>query len=406
MKLYYNRVSADNATRAGLYTEAVLAIVAAMRSPLDPMYARNRLTYALGCAGVGATVSVILLCAQITGCGDKKEEPVAAPAESIVAPLELPIALRSQGTAAPADAASIEVSMAAINVARKPVLTLAGGVVGASDRNAGGQDLPKLVQALNAGPHAKVSLAIASLVPYETVASVLASIKAAGASNVAFQVRSPASTTPGFLTLDNFAVRDKTGTGNDPSALVPGVAARPWSDFASQWDAVANGCRGARTGSCAFKPEKIAEGGELKIVLHAAGQGVNVEYFRIGAAPDASAAPEEPAAAGKKGAKAHKPKKKSKKHVEMIDGVKAPSDVAAEAETEAPATEALFQFRGQEALTTPSPVTETVKPVCGATACGVVVQAEKATAFLRVVSLLGAAFPDGTTAPTIVFELP
>jgi hypothetical protein len=189
--------------------------------------------------------------------------------------------------------------------------------------------------------------------------------------------------------------------------LVPGVAARPWNDFVSQWDAVANGCRAARTGSCAFKPEKIAEGGELKVVLHAAGQGINVEYVRIGAEPDAAAAPkEEPAGKNKHKSKAKAHKGKNKKHPELIDGVKAPSDVADEAENLPPATEALFQFRGQEALVSPSPVSETVKPVCGASACGVVVQAEKATPFLRVVSLLGAAFPDGSTAPRIVFEFP
>ena len=41
-----------------------------------------------------------------------------------------------------------------------------------------------------------------------------------------------------------------------------------------------------------------------------------------------------------------------------------------------------------------------------AAACGVVVQAEKATLFVRVISLLGAAFPDGTPAPHVRFELP
>lgn len=347
--------------------------------------------------------SAVLLVMTVTGCGGgEKAAPATAVSEPIVAPLELPIALRSQGAAA-SDAVLVEVSMGAIHVAQKPALELTSGVLSPTDRSPTGQDLPKLVQALNAGPHAKASLAIASLVPYQTVVSVLASLKAAGVGSSAFQVRSPTSTTPGLLALENFDVRDKTGTGNDPGAIVPGVAPRPWADFVSQWDAVANACRGARTGSCTSKPEKVADGGELKIVLHAAGQGVNVEYFRIGAPPTEAAPAEEPVKAGK-GHKAGK--KKGKKHVELIDGVKAPTDVAAEAEHEPPATEALFQFRGQEALTSPSPVTDTIKPLCGTAACGVVVQAEKATPFLRVVSLLGAAFPDGTSAPRLVFELP
>ena len=101
-----------------------------------------------------------------------------------------------------------------------------------------------------------------------------------------------------------------------------------------------------------------------------------------------------------------KPAKKKGKKVEMIDGVPAPKDVVDEALNAPPATEALFQFRAQETVAKPSAITESIKPVCGTSACGVVIQAEKATSFVRVISLLGAAFPDGTNAPNVVFELP
>ena len=40
------------------------------------------------------------------------------------------------------------------------------------------------------------------------------------------------------------------------------------------------------------------------------------------------------------------------------------------------------------------------------TPCTVVVTAEKATLFVRVISLLGAAFPDGVPTPRVVFEVP
>jgi biopolymer transport protein ExbD len=331
-------------------------------------------------------------------CGGEKKEEKAAPAAPIVSVLELPITLRTQA-AAPAGAPLLEVGSSGINLANQPVLTLNGGTLQASDRQ--GEQLPKLVQALSAASHAKLAVAIASTIPYDTVLAVIASAKAAGAGELSFQVRAPSGTTPGYLALDNIDLHAKTKS-EEPD-LPSGATARPWSDFVTQWDAVANGCRAAKTGSCAFKPEKIADGGELKIVLHAAGQGVNVEFFRIGPPPEVAPAAE-PEIKGKKGKAAVK--KKGKKKVEMIDGVPAAKDVVDEAENAPPASEALFQFRAQEAVTAPSPVTDTIKPVCGGSACAVVVQAEKATSFVRVISLIGAAFPDGSPAPRVVFESP
>jgi hypothetical protein len=222
---------------------------------------------------------------------------------------------------------------------------------------------------------------------------------------VAFKVRPHGgSSTTGWLALDVLDVRPKSKS--DDEVAFEGLPKRPWSDFSSKWDDVQGACRASPTGSCAFKPQAVAEGGELKIVLHSAGQGVNVDFFRIGPPPEAAAAAAPPVAS-KPGKPDKKDKKSKKKHKpELLEGVKAPTDVVAEAEQAPPATEALFQFRAQEAVSVPSAVSETIKPVCGTTACGVIIQAEKATLFVRMLSLLGAAFPDATPAPRVVFELP
>jgi hypothetical protein len=324
-----------------------------------------------------------------------------------VGALELPISLRSKASA-PAGAGEIEISPTELHFASHPVLTLTAAAVGAADRaGAHGDQIPKLAAALSGGPHSAIIMTVASGIPYETVALVLSTAKAAGARSVAFQVRPPGGTSSGYLALDSLDVRPKAK--NYDEIDVPGASKRPWGDFVSQWEAVQNGCRGSQTGSCAFKPESVADGGDLKIVLHSAGQGVNVEFFRIG--PPVEAAPpkeEATTAKGKKGkAKGAKVAKSGKKKkVEMLDGVPAPKDVVDEALNAPPATEALFQFRAQEAVTSPSAVTETIKPVCGATPCTVVVTAEKATLFVRVISLLGAAFPDGVPTPRVVFEVP
>ena len=336
----------------------------------------------------------------LSACGgDKPAEETPPPSGPIVSVLELPVTLRSQGTA-PSDAANVEISTNEIHVGGQSVINLASGYVPEAERQSG--QIPKLAKALSAGPHGAVSLAVASGVPYETVLLALATAKSAGVGKVAFQVRAPSATTAGHLVIDAFDVKPKTNS--EANQTFAGLSPRPWTDFSTQWDAVGNACKSSPTGSCAYKPEKVADGGELKIVLHAAGQGVNVGYFRIGPLPEASETAEPEKAA--KGGKKKKATKKRGKKVEMIDGVPAPKDVVDEALNAPPATEALFQFRAQEAVANPSAISATIKPVCGTSACGVVTQSEKATPFVRVISLLGAAFPDGTTAPQVVFELP
>jgi hypothetical protein len=282
-----------------------------------------------------------------------------------------------------------------------PVLTLASAAVPAADRQ--GEQLPKLAAVLGKTPHARLALAVAAAVPYDTVSLVLATARAAGVRSVSFKVRPHGGgSNTGWLALDSLDVRPKSKTGD--AVLIDSAPKKPWSDFASKWDEVQGACRASPTGSCAYKPEKIAEGGELKIVLHAAGQGVNVDFFRIGGPPPEAAAPHDDKPPAKPSKKASK--KAGKKHKpELLDGVPQPKDVVAEAEEAPPATEALFQFRAAEAVSKPSAVSETLKPVC-VSGCGIVVQAEKATLFVRVLSLLGAAFPDGTPAPNVVFELP
>ena len=344
--------------------------------------------------------SIVLGALSLSACGgDKPAEETPPPSGPIVSVLELPVTLRSQG-AAPGDAAHLEISTNEIHLGGQSVISLASGYVPEAERQS--DQIPKLAKALSAGPHGAVSLSVASGAPYETVVLALATAKAAGVGKLDFQVRAPSATTAGHLVIDAFDVKPKTNS--DTNQTFAGLSPRPWSDFSTQWDAVGNACKSSPTGSCAYKPEKIADGGELKIVLHAAGQGVNVEYFRIGPQPEAEAAAEPEKAA--KGAKKKKPTKKKGKKVEMIDGVPAPKDVVDEALNAPPATEALFQFRAQEAVANPSAITATIKPVCGTSACGVVTQSEKNTPFVRVISLLGAAFPDGTTAPQVVFELP
>jgi hypothetical protein len=334
------------------------------------------------------TTLVVCLLSCVAACGKKEE--AAAPSGPIVNVLDLALSARNSGTA-PSDAHDVEVSSTALNVGGLQVVALTDGLFAPADRS--GDIVPKLKDALTKTPHANMVLSVSSSISYNTAAAVLATAKAANVNSVSFKVRPPGSqTNTGFLTLENFTVRAKTK--NDEDVAIPGAPTRPWSDFTSQWDAVQSGCRAAPTGNCASKPEAIAEGGNLRMSVYAAGQGVSVGFFRVGAPP-----PPPPAAEPAKPTKKGKGKEKASKKGKGFDPV-------AEVEQAPPATEAAFQFRAQEAVGASSAISETTRPICGQTACGVAVQGEKATLFVRLLSLIGASFPDRTPAPIVAFELP
>ena len=59
-----------------------------------------------------------------------------------------------------------------------------------------------------------------------------------------------------------------------------------------------------------------------------------------------------------------------------------------------------------EATAAESAISDMMRPLCGSHACGGVVVADKETMTMRVLSLLGAAFPDGSAPPTLAFLTP
>lgn len=321
-------------------------------------------------------VGVVCASLFVFGCGNKEEEVKAAP-QPIVGVMELPVSLRN-ADAAPSDFRTIEVSPTELRVDTENVLTLTGGKTADADRQ--GDILPKLKDKLSTPARRMIAIELHAGTPYATVALVLASASTAGIRNVAFKVRKPGgSSEVGWLAVNGFHT---VSAGTD--ATFENVATRPWSDFVNVWEAVEGACRGAMTGNCAYKPEKIAEGGQLLIALHSSGDGININFKQVGA-PVVEAAP-------------------APAKVEMLEGV--PTDPAAAVEEAPPATSAGFQFRAKEAQSTPSAVTATLKPVCGTAACGALIQADAITLTTKVLALMGAAFPDGGPSPSLAFEIP
>lgn len=329
---------------------------------------------------------LLALCA----CGgeDKEAATDEAPKGPVLGVLELPVSLRS-GDPAPAGR-KVEVGLTELRVDDKTVLTLDSGKIAQADRQ--GDEVPKLKIALQNPAQSAIVLSAHSGLPYETIAFILSSAHAAGIRDLALAVRKPGgSTEQGFLVTKNFRMTPRT----DEDVLIGSVEPHKWDEMTAAWQAMHDACRGSQTGSCAYVPNEPAKGGNLKIVLHAAGQGVNLDFFRVGLTPEELATEEKARTAAL-----------AAKKEDVIQGRAKATDVAEEMEEGPPADEALFQFRAQEALESPSALTETMRPLCGNRACGAVVSAESATLLVRVASLIGAAFPDGGAAPVLAFELP
>jgi hypothetical protein len=271
------------------------------------------------------------------------------------------------------------------------LFALENGRVPAAEQSAG--VAPKLKAALASPSRARAALHVHASLPYETAALVLNTAASAGLHQLAMQVRKRgASTDTGFMTIAAFQTTPRTDDEVKFSAVDP----RKWDEFAAVWQAVHDACRGSRSGSCAYVPGSVAKGGNLKIVLHASGQGVNVNFFRTGLTPEELAAEEK-----------RRNAELATKKEDFIQGRGVTkTDLEKELLEGDPADQALFQFRADEALADKSAITELMKPLCGPKACGTVVSADGNTLMIRVVSLIGAAFPDGSAPPTLAFELP
>ena len=335
-------------------------------------------------------VFMLLLALVAAACGKDgaAEEGADAPLAPALGVLELPISLRS-GDPAPDDAFTIEANPSELRAEGKVVTPLDNGLVPAA-QNANGIITP--LKAALTGGRARAALKLHSSLPYETIALILNTASSAGVRHAAFQVRKPGGgSDTGWLRADNFSMTPRTVE----EVKFANIPSRSWDDFPGLWDPIYQGCRGSQSGSCAYVQENVAKGGNLQIVLHASGRGVNVDFRRVGftAAQIAEESQQREAEI-------------ATKKKDFLDGRMKQTDLEKALLEGEPATEALFQFRDKEAFENPSAVSATLQPVCGSKACGAVVSADSNTLGVRVMSLIGAAFPDGAAPPTLAFEQP
>lgn len=295
--------------------------------------------------------------------------------------MELPLSHRN-GAPAPNGATKIEVSPTELRVDGTKILTLDHGAAAGGEVANG--VITKLRAALTSGAARRAAaLHVHAATPWKTTHAILGTLLAANIHEAYFRVRKPGTTSDtGWLDVRNFTMAPNADDPVDFANITP----MAWPEFANVWEAVQGQCtRVSEPLNCSPVPEKLAPGGRVQIVLRARGDGVKLEFYQVQVDP-ALVPPGAP------------------QPVQMIPGVpQPPPQPGDEIEQFPPATDAQYTLRQETTTRVPSPVSAMMRPVCGSRACGALAVADPETMSMRILSLLGAAFPDGTAPPTFAF---
>jgi hypothetical protein len=342
-------------------------------------------------------VPTAILCLALGGCEllgkDKDKLPPGATAENEpgrpLGDIELPVSLRFHD-APPSNPRTVEATDEQLRLDGNVVVPLERGRV--AKTNIADGTIPKLEAMLRSTTASTLALRLQANLPYETMALVLNTAKKVGINNAAFAVRETgAGKTVGWLNADGYVISSKA----DDIPAITAVKPKDWNAFTDKWQPIFDGCRTSSNGNCAYVNTNVALGGTLKLELFASGRGINIDFFRRGLTP-VQEADEEKMRAQVLASKKEDFLQGRITHDEMVEAILLGD----------PSTYALFQFRYHEALRNPSALTKTMAPICHSERCGVLVAGDTIVATLNVLSMIGAAFPDGTPSPAFAFELP
>jgi hypothetical protein len=341
---------------------------------------------------VPAVLAVLaaLVALAASACGDDTElEEDTGP---MIGVMELPISLRN-GDPQPTDAVRIEISPTEMRLDGHALITLERGMVPDSERS--NDRITKLSQAITSGAARRSgALRLHVNTPYETTALVLSTLKAANINSVGFEVRKPGgSADTGWLVIASYGVEPKDA---EPETFAA-PHQRRWDELVAVWEEMYTACRRDHYVDCSPHPVNPAPGGAMEISIFARGSALKVELTRFGMDEEDETA----AAAQKRGP-------------EMIEGVPPvgggsayPGLQPGDEIPPPPVTSGAFTWRFEAATDEGlSPISGAFRPLCGAAPCGVVVTGDPETMTMRLVSFIGAAFPNGTEAPALLFEIP
>jgi hypothetical protein len=327
-----------------------------------------------------STLACLLLLSlpMLVACEDPP--PPAEPEEEpIVGMGEVAISLH-HADPAPSGALHIEISQTELQLEHHSVYTLDDGRPPAAEVTPNGYTL--LATRIAAAPsRSAASITAMGAVPYGTVVRTIQTLLNANYRTIHFAVREPNASPPawGWMTLESPRVVPHEG-----DVTFPGVTT-PWSAFTDHWREVYDECNAGRFVDCEGPASLAAEGGELQLRTFIRGGMLGLTFDQMNA-PDAGPVP----TGGPR----------------MLDGVRAPGGDDEEEPPPMPDAEARFDWRFEEAANPESHIPLAVRPVCGSNTCPIVIEADDETQVMRVLSFLGAIWPDGASPPAVAFRLP
>jgi hypothetical protein len=326
------------------------------------------------------TALVLALGLAASACGKSNDEALAAESSApVVGVLELPLSHRA-ADAAPTGAARIEISPTELRLDGRKLLDLVQGSAPAAEVS--DHVITKLRDGLTSGPaRSAAEIRMHVNTTYSTMVDLLKTVDAANIHRVGFVVRPiQRPTETGFLVIENFRVE----APSDEPIRFEGAHQRQWNDFVAAWQEGYTGCRARDYVDCSPYPAVPMTGGDLLIKLFARGSALKAEFSRFGGEDPVEAAPPV-----------------------MLDGVPAPPPAGeGEFEPPDPIGQGAFTWRFEAATADLSGIKDAFRPLCGAHPCGVVVTGDINTLSMRLLSFIGAAFPDGTPAPALAFVIP
>lgn len=335
-------------------------------------------------------LSVLMFPASMLAACEKEAPPVPAEPVPTIGALELPISQWNTGAAR-----GMEITLVndAIFAGGSKVVELSRGQVAPALRTVRG--LPDLATALEAAERPSLTINAHGTVGFGTLARVIETASQRGFTEFQISVRTSSAmpATRGYLPLSHPLI--VVGANADLPFAEPRRSFREVNDA---WQAMFDACRGARYIDCDQVPaERAKDDGSFYVALFSRGSAMQIHFRRFGvpAPTEAAAAPQAAVPDRARNAQTQE------LAVGQTDDQSHPLDML-----QLNVDGATFSMRAEVAAQPDNGITHTTRTLCGARRCDLVLEGDEETPLLRIVTLLGAAFPNGAQVPRIAVRVP
>ncbi len=320
---------------------------------------------------------VALACAACSG--STEEAPALPPPDERVRDIDLPLSRRANDRAGD-DAVPVLIAIDAIAIGGTEVATLTRGALTPAPR------APTPVAALTAAvPAGKTEARIRmhQATHLATLLTVVASLREKGIERFAFDVRRDAlASATGAFVVERLEAR---APSTEPHRFDPPYA-RAWDTVTEVWDDAYVACSTSEGSfDCSPVPPQIAFGGDVDIAIFRRQNGVILDFRRFGMGNDVTA--------------------REAFLAQQNTRTEGTRNRDADREAIPPATLASFGFRWASLSADPeAPIAKVMRELTRNEPVGVRVSADPTSEAGAIVTLLGAAFPEGVRAPAVVLD--